>query len=67
MYRQDYRQSRAAQESYGHPGAMTPTFFERIAPFPEHRGLSDLDPLTMRMAANWPNREDYSVERRFGA
>ena len=67
MNRQDYRQSRAAQESYGHPGTMTLTFLEWNTPFAEHPGLSDLDPLTLRRAANWPNKEDYSVERRFGA
>jgi hypothetical protein len=67
MNRQDYRKPGAAQESYSHPGTMTLTFLEWISPFLEHRGLCDLDPLTMRMAANWPNKEDYSAEHRFGA
>jgi hypothetical protein len=46
---------------------MTLTFLEWNTPFVEHPGLSDLDPLTLRMAANWPNKEEYSAEHRFGA
>ena len=68
MNRQDYRKPGAAQKFSSHPGTMTLTFLEWISPFLEQRGLSDrLDPLTTRMAANWPNKEDYSAESCFGA
>jgi hypothetical protein len=46
---------------------MTLTFLEWNTPFVEHPGLSDLDPLTLRMAANWRNKEEFSAEHRFGA
>jgi hypothetical protein len=46
---------------------MTLTFLEWNTPFVEHPGLGDLDPLTLRMAANWRNKKHYPLESRFSA